>query len=139
MKADKLKLAVDLAAATGFVLVATADDKAMPHIAGAGRVELIGRDCLAVTEWLCPRTVDNLQKNRRVSIIVWDKPSDTGFQLLGRLEKTEDMRVLDGYAPALEGCPPLPQIEKRLFVKIERISDFKLGPHTDLEEEINRQ
>jgi len=138
MKTDKLELAVDLAAETGTVFVATADDKAMPHIAGAGKIELIEKDCLAVTEWFCPRTVDNLQKNRKVSIVVWDKSSDAGFQLLGQLQKIEDMRVLDGYVPALEGRPPLPQIEKRLIVRIDKISDFKLGPHSDAEEEINK-
>ncbi len=138
MNTDKLELAVDLAAKTGFALVATADNKAIPHIAAAGKVELTEKNCLAVTEWFCPRTVGNLRKSRKISIVIWDKSSDTGFQLIGRLKKTEDMHVLDGYVPAIEGPSPLPQMEKRLTVRIERVSDFKLGPHSDVEEKIDR-
>jgi len=134
MKTDSLQKAVRLAETTGCVFVATSDADGMPHLAAAGKLSYAGKKNVAVTEWFCPGTVANLDNNKYVSIVVWDKDADTGFQLLGRLEKIVDLGVLDGYAPALEKKPPLPQVQRQLLIRIEKILDFKLGPHSDVEE-----
>jgi hypothetical protein len=134
VKPVKLVEAVALAQKVGHVLIATADNHGMPHVTAAASISLVGIDSVAVTEWFCPGTVANLQKNRSVSIVVWEARPDNGFQLLGRLEKVEDVGVLDGYAAGIEGEHPLPQIEKQLLVKVEKIFDFCMGPHSDVEE-----
>jgi hypothetical protein len=134
MKPGKLAEAVNLAEKAGHVLIATADERGMPHVTAAARIALAGEETVAVTEWFCPGTVANLQKNRSVSIVVWEGKPDNGFQLLGRLEKVEDVGVLDGYAPGREDQHPMPQVEKQLLVKVEKILDFRLGPHSDVEE-----
>ncbi len=134
MKTQNLKKVMTLAEKTGFVFIATADTEAVPHLAAAGKLDLTCDDCLELTEWFCPGTVANLQHNRAISIVVWDKPSDTGYQLIGRVEKIDDMGVLDGYAPGLDTAPPLPQVRRRLLIRTERIIDFKLAPHSDVEE-----
>lgn len=134
MKTSRLSKAVEIATKAGYVIIATADPGGMPHIAAAGKIELEGDGIAAITEWFCPGTVANLRPNAGVSVVAWDKASDTGFQLLGRLEATADVAMLDGYALGLEGEPPLPQVERRMRIRVEHVMDFKLGPHSDTEE-----
>ncbi len=134
MKIEKLNQAVTIAKKTGQVFIATADTDGAPHIACAGKITAEAGDRLAVTEWFCPGTVANLQKNKNISIAVWDKQTDTGLQVLGRVENIQDMAILDGYSPAVERQYPLPQVERKLLIKVEKILDFKLGPHSDIEE-----
>jgi len=134
MKIEKLNQAVAIAKKTQQVFIATADAAGAPHIACAGKITVEDGGYLAVTEWFCPGTVANLRKNKNISIAVWDKLTDTGLQLLGRVENIQDMAILDGYSPAFEKQQPLPQVERKLLIKVEKILDFKLGPHTDVEE-----
>ncbi len=134
MKTGKLAEAVEIATKAGYVVIATADPDGMPHITAAGRIELEGDRMVAITEWFCPGTVANLRENAGVAVVAWHKASDTGFQLLGRLETVKEVAVLDGYAPGLEGEPPLPQVERRLLIHVDRVMDFRLGPHSDTEE-----
>jgi len=133
MKADKLAEAVKIGTRTGHVLIATADTAGVPHIAAAGKIELEGRSTVAITEWFCPGMVANLRKNAGVSVVAWDRAADTGYQIIGRLETSRDVAVLDGYAPGLEGQPPLPQVERRLLVRVEKVMEFRIGPHSDTE------
>ncbi len=134
MKIEKLEKAVDLSQRIGFVCIATADRMGMPHIATAGKMELADEGQLAITEWFCPGTTANLQTNNFVSIVVWDKDSDSGYQMLGKLERIEELGILNGYAPDIESGPPLPQVERRLLIKVQKITDFRLGPHSDAED-----
>jgi hypothetical protein len=65
--------------------------------------------------------------------VVWDTKTDTGFQLLGRTEAMEELGILDGYVPEIEGKSPLPQIQRQLLVRVSKVIDFKHAPHSDLE------
>jgi hypothetical protein len=134
MKAEKLEKVVRLAKDLGYVLIATADRLGMPHIAAAGKMEFIDGQNVAIKEWFCPGTVANLDVNKCISIVAWHRHPDSGYQMLGTVTKILDVAVLDGYAPELEGAHPIPQVEKELLVKVEKIIEFKLAPHTDLEE-----
>ena len=134
MKMERLEKAVGLSRRIGFLCVATADRSGMPHIATAGKMELADEGYLAIREWFCPGTMANLQTNKFVSIVVWDRDSDSGYQMLGTVEGIEELDILNGYAPDLESEPPLPQVERRLLIKVQKIADFKLGPHSDAED-----
>ncbi len=134
MKTERLKKAVELSTKTGYIFIATVDNAGMPHIGAAGRMDLTEQGCLVVTEWFCPGTIANLLENKDISIVVWDRVSDSGYQMLGKLERIEDLGVLDGYAPTLESQQPLPQVQRRLLVKVQKIIDFKLAPHSDTED-----
>ncbi len=134
MKIEKLNQAAAIAKKTQQVFIATADAAGAPHIACAGKINVENGDHLAVTEWFCPGTVANLQENKNISIAVWDKLTDTGLQVLGRVESIQDMAILDGFSPAVEKQQPLQQVERKLLIEVEKILDFKLGPHTDVEE-----
>lgn len=133
MSPEILKRAVALAVRTGTLLVATADAAGLPHLAAAGQVSLRPDGRLEVDHWFCPGTLANLEANSLVSVTAWDPREDEGWQLLGEVEEVFDLAVLDGLAPGQEERP-MPQIERRIVVRVDKVLDFTLAPHTDREE-----
>ena len=136
MNREILKKAVRLSENVGYIFLATADRKGAPHVACAKKMELVSNDQIAVTEWFCPDTVRNLNENTHLAVIVWDKQTDKGYQLLGKSLKVEDIAMLDGYVPQAENKKPLPQVERKLSVKIDKILEFKHAPHSDIIESV---
>ncbi len=134
MNQKTLHQAVGLAQRLQHVFVATTDGKGLPHMAAAGKLALTPEGRVAVAAWFCPTIVANLQKNRRVSLVIWDPKVDHGYQLLGETEKVEDIAMMNGYAPGVDSQPPLPQVERQLLVRVDKIIDFKHAPHSDVEE-----
>ena len=133
MNADALKKALTLARGRP-VFVATADRAGLPHLACAGRLAAAPDGRVLLTEWFCPGTLENLAGNPRMSLVVWDQKADSGYQLLGEVERVEDAAVLDGYTPQAGTAAPLPQVERRLVVRVDSILDFRKAPHTDVME-----
>ena len=129
-----MQRAVKLADRLKHVFVATADSKGLPHVTAAGELRLTPAGHLAVAAWFCPGTVMNLQDNRRIAIVVWDAAEDTGYQLVGEVEKVEESAFLNGYAPQVEGSSPSPQVERQLLVRVDKVIDFRYAPHSDVEE-----
>lgn len=123
----------ELASKVGQVLVATCSADGVPHIAAAGRLAAAGGEMLQVTEWFCPGTVANLRDNSRVALVVWDAASDEGLQLVGEVVEIEDLAVLDGYDPATEPSPAIPQVSRQLLVRIDKAMQFSRRPHSDTE------
>jgi uncharacterized protein len=134
MNRETLKLAVALAADMGYALVATANKRGSPHVAVAGELLLRSGNRVLVRDWFCGATMANLNVNRHVAIVVWDKQNDAGFQLLGRTLRVEDFAILDGYVPDPDGGKAPPQVEREMTVQINRIVDFRHALHSDLEE-----
>ena len=134
MKSESLKTAVELAEKLEHVFVATADPSGMPHVAAAAKLNQTSKDHVTVAAWFCPGTVNNLNKNRRISMVVWDAPSDKGYQLLGLVEKIEEIAMMNGYSPEADKYPPMPQVENRLLVRVDKVIVFSHAPHSDLEE-----
>ena len=131
MKKTTLNQAVALAQKLQHVFVATTDGKGLPHLAAAGKLALTPGGRVTVAAWFCPTTVANLQKNRRVALVVWEPKEDLGYQLLGEAEKVEEIAMMNGYAPGIESKSPLPQVERQLLVRVDKIIDFKHAPHSD--------
>ncbi|MBW8016172.1 MAG: pyridoxamine 5'-phosphate oxidase family protein [Planctomycetes bacterium] len=119
---------------TGHVFVATVNAEAMPHVTAAKMLELMGDCSVEITEWFCPVTVSNLQVNKSISIVVWDADSDMGYQILGNMEKLCDKAILNGYSPELDVGIPKPQVERRITICVDRVLDFSVAPHSDIEE-----
>jgi len=134
MNQKTLRQAVGLAQKLQHVFVATTDGKGLPHMAAAGKIALTSEGRVAVAAWFCPMTVTNPQKNRRVSLVIWDPKVDTGHQLLGETEKVEEIAMMNGYVPGAESRHPLPQVERQLLVRVDKIIDFKHAPHSNVEE-----
>ncbi len=133
MNTEKLKAAVALGRQLGRALVATCGVDGMPHLAVARRIALVGEDSILATEWFCPGTVENLEATRPLSVVVWDELQDVGYQLLGTLEEMQEQAMLDGYGPG-DPEPSVPQVQRSLRIRVEKILAFTQAPHTDREE-----
>jgi uncharacterized protein len=134
MDKETLSQAVVLSGKLEFVLVATADADGVPHVAAAEKLKLLDDDCIAVKSWYCPGTINNLQDNPNIAIVIWDKNSDHGYQLQGVLEGADDLAIMDGFAAGVEMQNPLPEIEKQLRVRVDKIVAFRRTAHSDVEE-----
>jgi hypothetical protein len=135
MNLQKLKEAAELAQKTKHALIATVSSDGIPHVAACRTLSLAGKKDVVLTEWFCPETVTNLSgPNHSMSIVIWERKTDNGFQLIGELKREEDLAYLDGYGPGLEEKNPVPQVERKLTVRVDKIIDFRLAPHTDREE-----
>jgi uncharacterized protein len=132
MNKDVIKKAVEMGSRLGHVFVATADHAGLPHVAASGRIEVEPGGRVAVSEWFCPGTLANLQANPKVSIVAWDPVNDIGFQILGVADGLEELAVMDGLSQDLR--KPLPQVERKIHVRVEKIIDFRHAPHSDVEE-----
>jgi uncharacterized protein len=133
MKTESIGSAVRLAAKLEHIFVATAGSGGTPHVAAAAELSSISADRVAVSAWFCPGTLANLQNNKQISLVVWDPANDHGFQLLGVVEQIEDLAVLNGYAQEMEGPVSIPQVERRLHVRVKKVIGFSHAPHSDIE------
>jgi uncharacterized protein len=127
----RLKQALALAETVKTLLVATADGDGRPHLAAAGKIEALPDGRVAVSEWFCPGTVSNLEKNPRISLVLWDPVGDAGYQLMGQVEEVEESAFLNGYLPEGEGARPVPQTRRKLTIRVIGIFAFSRAPHTD--------
>jgi len=134
MRREAIKRAVELGSGLGYVFLATADADGLPHIAASRKLTYEPDGAIGINEWFCPGTLANLQINPRISVVVWDPQSDTGYQILGNCEKVEDISVMDGLSPELEKKAPLPQVERRILVRVDEVIRFSHAPHSDVEE-----
>jgi uncharacterized protein len=134
MNPQVLREAVNLAEKMEHVLIGTANKRMEPHIAVATRMNLIDDAHVTVSAWFCPTTVTNLSENASVSLVVWDSQSDAGYQLIGASEQVENMAVLGCWTPEVNGRISVPQMERRVLVRVDKIIDFKHAPHNDIEE-----
>lgn len=134
MKTQSIDSAIRLAGKLEHIFVATADSGGIPHVAAAGELSAVSGDRVAVSSWFCPGTLANLQNNKQIALVVWDPANDHGFQLLGVVEQIEEVAMLNGFAPELEGPAPIPQVERRLQVRVNKVIAFSHAPHSDIEE-----
>ena len=131
---EAIHKALELADQLQHVFVATADAKGLPHLATAGKLKLESDGRVAVTAWFCPGTVDNLQDNHRVALVIWDSTGDTGYQLVGEVQRMEELAFLNGYTPGVEDSTPSPQVERQLIIRVDTVLSFSHAPHSDVEE-----
>lgn len=123
-----IEKALTLAEELQHVFVGTSDREGTPHIAAAAGLDLTDDANLQVSSWFYPATVSNLQKNRKVSVVVWNPATDEGFQILETVQRIEETAFLDGYAPELEAGEPPPQVERRLVASVEKSLPFLTLP-----------
>ena len=133
MNKETIEKAVALAAELKQFLIATADRDGLPHVATAGKMSLVPDQRVKVAAWFCPGTAANVQQNHRIALAVWDPATDTGYQLLGEVEKVTELAFLNGYAPEEESGQILPQVERELLVRVDKILTFTQAPHSDVE------
>ena len=135
MNPRNLNRAAALARKGGHLFVATADREGYPHMAPAARMNVISGEEVELEAWFCPVTLRNLERNKRIDLVVWDPGLNEGYHLLGRNERVEEIAILDGYdASAVENFR-IPQVERRLKMRVEKVLPLRRGAHTDDEED----
>ena len=127
-----LKRAVELAGQVEHALLTSADADGVPHLATVGRVRPGGPGEVLADEWFCPRTVENVRQNPRVSLVIWRPAANEGFQLLGSVEGVTELAMLDGGPTPMDR--QVPQVERELRIRITDVLHFRHGPHTDAPE-----
>ena len=114
------------------VLVATSDRTGNPHLAAAKGLHLLGEDLIAFENWFCFQTLRNISENPRISISLMEPQAEHGFQLLGTVEKSISMAMLDGFtSEEAERRTPFPQTEYQFQIRIESVLELSTGPHSD--------
>ncbi len=116
------------------VLIATSNEKGVPHVAAANSIKQLEIGRIAVTEWFCPETVANIEIGCSVSIVIWDPVHDKGHQFIGCVARMDEIAILNGYQAGEELQAPLPQQEYRLIIDVGKVMDFRRGFHSDVEE-----
>lgn len=129
---ESLERAVSVSQASGRIYLATADQGGLPHFAAAGPLTLLSDQKRVVFEaWSCPRTAANLGVNHWMALVILPPGKDIGYQLLGWLEESEDVLLMDGFDSKLEAQRSIPQAKKRLTMRVDKIIGFRPAAHTD--------
>jgi hypothetical protein len=76
--------------------------------------------------------VVNLEINRYVALVIWEPKSNVGYQLFGKSEKIIELHILDSFLTKTESQGNIPQIERQLVIKVERIMEFSHYRHADI-------
>ncbi|MBD3426421.1 MAG: hypothetical protein GF409_04225 [Candidatus Omnitrophica bacterium] len=127
---DLDKRAMDIFRRTGYAFIATSSN-GVSHLAVTSGLDFTGRGGIVVSEWFCPRTLENLEVNPWLSIVIWDPEEDKGVQIYGRKKDLKETEVLDGQPATMERNRHIPQVNSSLSIEVERVSEFVKGPHSD--------
>jgi hypothetical protein len=125
-----LQQATHMATKIGCVFKGTAGCECTTHMAVARRMTLKDPETVHVQQWFCPGTIDNLRLNSRVSLVVWDRNTDRGRQIIGETERLSDTGGTDCYFPRSESRS-LPQNDNQLIIKVTKVVGFTQSAHTD--------
>ena len=132
MDLDILKTIIALGEKTGHIIITTADRHGKPHVGVAGKISIENKGCISVTSWFCPGTLENLEENPHISIVVWEAEEDIGYQLIGVLQRIENISMLNGFSSDIEVQKPIPQVERRIVIEVKKVLDFSHAPHSDI-------
>ncbi len=114
------------------VYVATASLEGTPHIAAAEGMSFTQKDQILFRAWFCLKTLENLEKNPKLSLAILDPKTGQGYQIMGRVERIESGAVMNGYAPEQQKkWSGYPQAEHKLLIQIEKAAALSSGPHSD--------
>jgi len=111
--------------------VASADDRGQPHLAVSKLIRILDAEHVAFTAWFCPQTAENVAKNPKVAVSVWDATHDHGFQLIGEVTNATVTATVDSWPGPEREYGPISQEERRLTIRVEAVMELKSGMHTD--------
>ncbi len=132
MNTELFSEAVAMAQERQHVFITTADAGGWPHLTSVGGFALASDQHIDLSDWFCPLVETNLQQNSKVTIVVWDIATDTGYQMLGEVET---VTALEGIIQSREEDPLFGQSPKSLRVRVNKVLHFSHAPHDDVEPE----
>lgn len=124
MISQKLKQFIE---SRSFAFVASADQRARPHLAAAEHLKVPDPHHIVFDSWVCPKTLENVVEVPRLALAVIDPASARGYQLECFVESAMET---DTTTPS-RATVPLQQIHARIVVRVEEILEFAPGPHSD--------
>lgn len=110
--------------------VASTDREGRPHLAAGKDLKVLDTEHLVFENWFCSTTLRNVAHNPRVAVVVTEPATGNGFQFLGKVTRTTDAALLDGYIPDAEPAE-IPQTLTRFVVQVTQILPFSAGIHSD--------
>jgi len=111
--------------------VASADDRGQPHLAVSKLIRILDAEHVSFTGWFCPQTAENVAKNPKVAVSVWDATHDHGYQLVGEVTNATVTATLDHWPGPERDYGPIPQEERRLTIRVDAAMELQSGMHTD--------
>ncbi|HAD03824.1 MAG: hypothetical protein A2091_04945 [Desulfuromonadales bacterium GWD2_61_12] len=124
MISKKLKQFIE---GSSFAFVASADQRARPHLAAAEHLKVSDPRHIVFDSWVCPKTLENVVEVPRLALAVVDPISARGYQLECFVESAVEASASSGR----NATATHQQIHARLVVRIEGILEFAPGPHSD--------
>jgi hypothetical protein len=121
---DKMKKFIE---GMNTAFVASSDQSGHPHLAAGIGPQVPDSRHVAFSAWFCHRTLENLAVNPRLAVAVMNPATGAGYQLIGRVEKTQQTGVLGN---GLEKGPG-PQVQYELVIRVEEVMEFTHGVHAD--------
>ena len=129
---ENLKEIIDFSNNVEFVFIATSGKDCTPNIDTVKSLQLIRGRKIAIKEWLCDRTIENLSENKNCTLLVWDEKKYTGYQLTGEAVEMRTLAFLDGYKSGIKEKESLPQVLWGLKITIDKIREFSHEPKEKL-------
>lgn len=131
-----MKISEDVKASiekAGIIYVSTSGKEGIPHLAAGEKIVIPESGHIRLEAWFCVKTVENLMNNPHIAIATIDPATKEGYQLTGRIEKIEDKKMMNGFAPDLEEkWAGLSTTEYTLYVEVSEVLKFNTGVHSDL-------
>jgi len=125
---EEVRAAVEVARVA---YIASADDRGQPHLAVSKLIRVVDGEHVAFTAWFCPQTAENVAKNPKVAVSVWDAAHDHGYQLVGEVTNATVTATLDQWPGPERDYGPISQEERRLTIRVLAAMELKAGMHTD--------
>ena len=131
MDSNRINAAIKIAQKLQYFFIATADGQGVPHVATAGEIAVRSTNTLEISFWFCPKTIENLQKNKKVSLVIWDAEKNAGYQLLGTAEDVLASKASDEDNPG-EEVTNSPRMTLSLTVHVDTAMEFIHALHNDI-------
>ncbi|PIZ56716.1 hypothetical protein COY23_02665 [bacterium (Candidatus Torokbacteria) CG_4_10_14_0_2_um_filter_35_8] len=65
---------------------ATCDENKNPHCIAIGDVKVVSKNQVLIGDNYMVETIDNIQKNKNVALVVWNRNENIGYELKGKAE-----------------------------------------------------
>lgn len=122
MNSKKLERAIELGRKTGHFFIALMGSDGFPYVNSARQIEKVGDNQVAIEEWICPLTVKHVMEHPKMAVLIWDPTVDNGYEILGEVLMFENQAFLNGFAPEVEESNYLPQVQRKLIIRADRIT-----------------
>ena len=107
----------------GYVWVASTSADGEPHLALSAKFEKIDDTHVKLIDFCCLKTVDNLRENPQLSIGVWDRHKEQGWQVVGKVDQIEA-------SPADEAAD-LSYVHYAVTLTVQEALHLATGQHSD--------